>query len=303
MSGLLISSVSSDVRLHTALELPCLIIAKKVRYNSTVYATTAASAYDVWAGPASYAHKTAEELGIDPSSNSSIAELYNAIQNDTLVHLENTDCLNSFATTYQTTYSKLWVVSNITNTSTTFALVYTNPIFEPVYSLRGNGPYDWICPESPGLTCNSGGLSTVRSDINNGEWSVGDPESRTRYTVQYCMAMKKPQHCKLQYSFPLTMVVIVFNIVKTSVLLYMWLGISEVPLLTIGDAIASFLRRPDPCTRTGCLLTGAEVRSIDWRTSATRKQEIIHGLKIFNGKQKRWGSAASSRRWTFSVIM
>lgn len=44
------------------------------------------------------------------------------------------------------------------------------------------------------------------------------------------------------------MVVIVFNIVKASVLLYMWLRIAEAPLLTIGDAIASFLRRPDPYT-------------------------------------------------------
>lgn len=142
MSGLPVTSFSSNVRLHTCLEHPCLIVAKDARYNSTVYSTTAASAYDVWAGPASYARKTAEELDTDPSSDSSIAELYNAIQDGILVHLENTDCLNAFATTYQTTYSKLWVVSNITNTSTTYALVYTNPIFEPVYCLRGSGPCD-----------------------------------------------------------------------------------------------------------------------------------------------------------------
>lgn len=99
------------------------------------------------------------------------------------------------------------------------------------------------------------------------------------------------------------MVVIVFNIVKASVLLYMWLEISEAPLLTIGDAIASFLRRPDPYARTGCLLAGAEVRSIDRSTSATMKQKILQGPKIFGGKRKRWGSAASGRRWTFGVIV
>jgi hypothetical protein len=117
------------------------------------------------------------------------------------------------------------------------------------------------------------------------------------------MAMKRPQYFKLQDSFPLTMVVIAFNIVKASVLLYMWHGISEAPLLTIGDAIASFLRRPDPYMRTGCLLAGAEVRSVDWTTSATLKKKVIHGPKIFDGKRKRWGSAASGRRWTFSVIL
>lgn len=99
------------------------------------------------------------------------------------------------------------------------------------------------------------------------------------------------------------MVVIVLSIVKVSVLLYMWLGISEAPLLTIGDAIASFLRRPDPYTRTGSLLAGAEVRSVDRSTSATLKQKLLQGPKIFGGKRERWGSAASVRRRTFSVIL
>jgi hypothetical protein len=99
------------------------------------------------------------------------------------------------------------------------------------------------------------------------------------------------------------MVVIAFNIFKASVLLYMWIGISEAPLLTVGDAIASFLRRPDPYTRTGCLLSGAEVRRIHEFTPATVKTKLLHGPKVFDAKRKHWGSAASGRRWAFSVIL
>ena len=142
--------------------------------------------------------------------------------------------------------------------------------------------------------------SDQTSTMGSGLWAI--PAGKVRYTVQYCMAMKKPQHCKLQYSFPLAMLVIVLNIVKVSVSLYIWLGISEAPLLTIGDAITSFLCRPDPYTRTGSLLAGAEVRSIDRSTSATLKQKLLQGPKI-DGKRKRWGSAASVRMWIFSVIL
>ena len=55
--------------------------------------------------------------------------------------------------------------------------------------------------------------------------------------------MKMPQHCALQYSLLFTVLAVAANLIKTSILMYMWLGLSNVPLLTIGDAIASFL----PC--------------------------------------------------------
>ncbi|KAJ5553974.1 hypothetical protein N7513_003933 [Penicillium frequentans] len=289
--------------------LACSSLPFHLVYNSAVYATTAASAYDIYAGPGSLAQKSLEELVIDygyytSTPDSSFKELYGAAKSGNLDRLDNYHCLNAFAQTYQTTYEKLWVVSDSTKGNNTYALIYTNPVFSPSgYGYGDLGPYDWICPSSAEYNCNSKALSAVRTDISQNAWTVGSPGGRERFNVQYCMAMKKAQHCKLQYSFPLTMVVIVFNLIKASVLLYMWLGIPEAPILTIGDAIASFLRRSDSYTRNGCLLSGAEVRHMDRATSATLKKKPLRAPKIFDDKRRRWGSAASGRRWTFSVAL
>jgi hypothetical protein len=305
MSGMLIAPISFGV---------CLVFfglpefhAELDRYNSTIYATTAAVAYNVFAGPASLAEKSTPEVA-DMTSlvESSFQELYDAAKNGTLEHLDNNDCLDAFAQTYQTTYSNLWVVSNSTND--TYLLVYTNPVYDPaVIHMAGGtpGPYDWLCPSGlVGSNCDGQALSEVRSEIADNDWSVGDSSYQDeRYNVQYCMAMRMPQYCKLQYSFPLTMVAIAFNLVKASILLYMWLGIPEAPILTIGDAIASFLRRPDSYTQSGCLFTGAEVRRMGRNASAPPNKELLHGPKLFENKRRRWAEAVSGGRWTFSVIL
>lgn len=244
-------------------------------------------------------------MGWSSQVYSAFEQLYGAAKNDTLVRLDNNDCLDAFAQTYQTTYSMAWVVSNST-TNGTYALVYTNPVYQPsVHNVDGvPGTYDWLCPVGAlGSTCNSGTLSEIRSEIARNDWSVGNQLASQRYTVDYCMAMKMPQDCKLQYSFPLTMTVIAFNIAKAIVLLSLWLGLPDIPILTIGDAIASFLRREDAYTRNACLLTAAEARLADRYAHAPAHKPIIHGPKVFDHKRRRWSSAASGGRWAFGVIL
>jgi hypothetical protein len=235
--------------------------------------------------------------------NATFRELYYAAKTGTLDHLDNLDCLDAFAQIFQTTYRMLWIVSDSYQENNTYVLVYTNPVFNPSgYNGHGiPGPYDWICPDT--VNCNSDALPLVRSKISQKEWTAGNPENLERYNVQYCMAMKKPQYCRLQYSLLPTIVVVVFNLVKASVLLYIWLEISEIPILTIGDAIASFLRRPDPFTQTGCLLSGTDVRHIDRVHPTSIKKKLLHRSKRFENERERWGSAASARRWAFSVFL
>ncbi|KAF7516355.1 hypothetical protein PCG10_002299 [Penicillium crustosum] len=72
------------------------------------------------------------------------------------------------------------------------------------------------------------------------------------------------------------MVVITFNLVKSTILCYMWFGMKEAPILTIGDAIASFLRRPDPYTKGGCLLLNREAESMSRSSSASIKKYPLH---------------------------
>jgi hypothetical protein len=164
-------------------------------------------------------------------------------------------------------------------------------------------PYEWLCPNDLGYDCEVY-LPSIQSQIKKDNWTVASHSSSGGgWKVDYCLAEKVRQFCKLQYSFPLTMVVITFNLVKSAILCYMWFGMREAPILTIGDAIASFLRRPDPHTKGGCLLLHREVESMLWYLPTSIKKYPLHKPRRYFGKRKRWGSAVSTRRWVFSISL
>lgn len=164
-------------------------------------------------------------------------------------------------------------------------------------------PYEWLCPNDWSDDCVAY-LPTIQSQIKMDNWTVASTSSSGGgWKVDYCLAQKVRQFCKLQYSFPLTMVVITFNLVKAAILCYMWFGMREAPILTIGDAIASFLRRPDPYTKGGCLLLNREAKSMLWYSSRSIKKWPLHEPRKYVGKRRRWGSAVSPRRWVFSISL
>ncbi|KAJ5154792.1 uncharacterized protein N7500_010231 [Penicillium coprophilum] len=279
------------------------LLTRYPRYNSAIYETTAASAYDIFAGSGSLTQQNSSDLllkGSDsPSKSRSLYDLSTA-RNDTVEYLNKTDCLNAFGKTYQSAYRKLLLVDTNITDNNTYTLVGTQDVFSPHETFFGGypGPYEWLCPLSWEETCSSSYLPIIQAKIANNTWTVQDrgPSSGS-HKVDSCLAEKAPQYCKLQYSLPLTIVVIAFNLVKTAVLLYMWLGMTDAPILTIGDAVASFLRCPDPYTQGCCLLTKSKVESSDQSQSKWRS------LAPFAERHRTWSSAVSSRRWAFSIVL
>ncbi|CAI7608869.1 unnamed protein product [Penicillium viridicatum] len=234
--------------------------ANTVLYNSAIYETTAVFAYDVFAGPGSLAHKNLTDLHLTrfgsytekADNRDSFQRLFHAATNGTLDRLQGMECLNAFAQTFQKTYSRLLIVTDDVKENDSYDLVYINPVFSPneyspnEYVSSNIGPFDWLCPEvrQPDGTlpeCNVNIIPNISTQITDHNWTVRG------FKIDYCLAEKQQEHCKLQYSLPITMIVITFNIFKAGILFYMWFKIpdTDTPILTIGDAIASFLRRPD----------------------------------------------------------
>ncbi|RYO95222.1 hypothetical protein DL766_006183 [Monosporascus sp. MC13-8B] len=67
------------------------------------------------------------------------------------------------------------------------------------------------------------------------------------------------------------------------------------PLATLGDAIRSFLRAPDPTTAGACLLTKRDVRWGRWG-------EGVQGARHFVPKVHRWLHTPSLRRWGLTAL-
>ncbi|KAJ5935563.1 hypothetical protein N7466_005110 [Penicillium verhagenii] len=292
-------------------------------YNSAIYPTTSVAAYDIFAGPPDLGMFQESSLKLTPTEPNdklvSFQELYDEAEKGTLYPLSNTECFNAFAVTFQSAYKKLLLVTdtqltkNLTDPIVYYMYVDTNPVFElstyAYLSPSQRSPYQWLCDSATmsanNTACSDSTLDQFRAQVYANDWNIDNSNGNTSesYHIQSCMAEKAGQYCKLRYSFPLVIVVIGFNLVKTAVLLYMWLGISDAPILTIGDAIASFLRHPDPESQNLCLLTSREAKSRPRYMKSIPTRKLLHQTKVFGNTRWRWSKAVSTSEWVLLGLL
>lgn len=93
--------------------------------------------------------------------------------------------------------------------------------------------------------------------------------------VEECIAFKGEHNCQLYYNPLIGVVVIIVTLVKTiAILLAAWLYRSrEPPLLTTGDAIASFLENPDKSTEGMCWSSLQDFKKGKWAQTKSSKTE------------------------------
>lgn len=92
----------------------------------------------------------------------------------------------------------------------------------------------------------------------------------------------------------IAIVVVLPNFFKGLLMFYTAFGIEEEPLITMGDAVASFLKTKNPKTADMCLT------SID-ELMAVKKQGFNIGARPCKGKKYKWSDAVSGPRlaWLF----
>jgi hypothetical protein len=104
-----------------------------------------------------------------------------------------------------------------------------------------------------------------------------------------------PEICKLQFSLPLCWTVTCLNLLKGLLMLLIATGDFKDPLFTIGDAVTSFLQRPDPHTKSMSLHAMRDFRRSRGRWHSTgRTFKMQPRLKL---------SAASNIHWCSSMIL
>lgn len=148
---------------------------------------------------------------------------------------------------------------------------------------------------------------TSNCDVNN-PFEV--PQNRSLWApyesvVDYCIVEQVEEVCKLQFSFPIAIVVIVANFTKAVCMLLTLLKYrSHEALATIGDAVASFLDHADPETTGRCLWTG---RAMDNKWIVDPKvgeHEEVHDPRParYKPRARKWGSAPSAERWVWTYV-
>jgi hypothetical protein len=152
-------------------------------------------------------------------------------------------------------------------------------------------PYSWICEKSDWLgdECYKK-IPSVIANLTTDGWPVGP------YKIKYCLSERVEESCSLHFSMALIVVVIVCNFGKVfamTTILFI-LGRSK-PLITMGDAIDSFMTENDPCTKGMCLASWKTFRSLHGRPTT--------GPQKFASEPHTSFRAASKERWvTFYTL-
>ena len=131
------------------------------------------------------------------------------------------------------------------------------------------------------------------------EWQPFD------HNVDYCLSEIVPQHCSYNGNISILIVVIVCNFIKMVCMLITAFRLGPGSLITIGDAVASFLTQPDSTTKGHCLLSRDEVRKdVGRQTSRSKKEKGLPALpKTAHIQKRKWASAASWLRWVYTISL
>lgn len=183
-----------------------------------------------------------------------------------LESLEGSNCIAAYAQTYQTKRGSIFLIRSNTNHHGSGGYNFSEVGFEarnvPLNGMNDFSPYEWICRNVPtqcgttpkfGRNCDTFIPCLTTQHI---EWAPFGQE------YAFCLSEKITEQCQLGLSIHLALVVLAMGIIKTGVMLYIALRFREKPLLTIGDAVASFLQRPDEFTKLACLAGKNDGRSI-----------------------------------------
>jgi hypothetical protein len=266
-------------------------------YNSTVYPSIYAREYVIYSATEQTASLNSSstwlrlndtEFGYDTAQS-----LRTKASKNQLTRLEPQDCINAYATAFQTQRGSVILVSNDTNTPEPTAERTLESVFVPGSGGQcGAHPFQWLCGGTM-WDCNFENTCAANwQSINSKDWRPLGPK------VLYCLSEDVDQLCRLQFNRQLAFVVIAFNLVKALVLAYIFFGLTEDPLLTIGDAVVSFLTQPDNTTSGSCLMSKEKIKK--W----TERQPESETVPLpYDPTRRRWSSVISKSRWFVCLVL
>ncbi|KAJ0417378.1 hypothetical protein BJY00DRAFT_303509 [Aspergillus carlsbadensis] len=284
-------------------------------YNSTVYSTISVNSYDVFVANASFAslefrdvistftsmyNETFEQLystswALNSPIRSAERMLASAHANN-LTRLTPLECITAYATAWQSKYSGVVLISDAFNGSES-AVDYVFQQLVPRPADSQQDPFGWVCMQADVMSDSARQCQSELDAVKQRANSTGEGWVVDGYKVDYCLAEETPQKCTLEYSLALSIVVLVTNGVKIAVILATILSLRANPLLTLGDAVASFLTVPDEGSRGMGLLTKEMVTA---KRKPGSKQD---NLPAYNSRPKRRWTSVSLERWAVTSFM
>ena len=216
-----------------------------------------------------------------------------------LAVLENNECIEAYTAPIISSESDLLVILNYSDASNSLIALLRNVDSQlvhatPEYALclfpgtcnSSTNPQDW--------TTDGFARAVILADGYVEGDSVENMDGMDGTYVRYCLSQHVEEHCKLQFSLVIMLIVMICNLIKTICMGWIAWKQDPEPLVTLGDAIASFLDRPDIMTK-GCCMKGKS------RFEGSRSWVSLPSK--WESKPMRWFRTASERRWLVCNIL
>ena len=137
----------------------------------------------------------------------------------------------------------------------------------------------------------------------NNDWAKCVNTSQWHTQILYCLSRKVPDRSRLQIHLWLLLTATVLSAIKLGCLLYTFKEQQETPLLTTGDAIASFLRSRCVHSAGMCLLSQEEIiRKLKEQRDGNNVNAVLT-FKRFEIRQLRYYRLVGFSRWIVYVSL
>ncbi|CAN9204025.1 unnamed protein product [Alternaria alternata] len=236
-----------------------------------------------------------------------LEDLWNKANAGSLEKLSPSRCIDEYATSIQSNRRNLLLVSDDDRLPSSTNNYFLNG--SHVYWYDKFRSEDWFSPEKTSLKfewiCQnindkSPPCSAMVEDIKKQPWHVGelcyDKENckPSDAPVKYCLSERAEPRCKIHFEPSIAIVVIVLNFFKAGLMFYIAFCVNDEPLMSMGDAVASFLGKEDIETRNMCLSSMANFR--DGKGYKVRPRQ-------YSGETYRWKDVTSMLRRCITLIM
>ena len=211
---------------------------------------------------------------------------------NTWQRLSNEDCIKAYAQTYITGRADVVAISSTANASVPLQLASEITQFATTGKAES-----WVCSSFPSRTCDTAALKRDASDwkLNDTLYAYEDGEVKflsAQYPVDYCLSQLVEQKCTIQLSVIIMVIVILCNAFKFCCMVGVLRVMKKTPLVTLGDAVESFIVDKDATTVNMCLASRKDFSNKKWDQDT----------KTWQPRQHFWFASASIKRWFICIV-
>ena len=249
---------------------------------------------------------TTKDLGVSLLSNASSTnhfattakEMYAMAVAGKLSRREPGDCMRDYAKTFQTTQGSLILIT--ANTSgVPYSYGYDNLQSMSVPCYPDANPFAWVCGGFQRVCNETIFCAQGVSQLDPADWRPFGSK------VAYCLSEQPEQQCSVEFGLQLAIVVMACIFSKAIALLCTFLFVKENPILTVGDAVASFLERGDETTAGMCLMNKDSISWWQHESTILRNVPVKSPTVfwLFQRSRKRWHQVVSRARWWTCLVL